>query len=412
MSFELFIAKRILKSKNTVAGIKNKVITKPIINIATLGIALSVTIMIVSVAILLGFQKEIKDKVAGFGGHITISVFNDNQSIENSPITKNFEGLTQIKEINEIKSVSEYATKAAIIKHNSDIEGIVLKGVGNDYNWDFFKSKLIEGGVVSFSDTGKSNDILISEQTAHKLNYKVGDNLYMYFIQQPPRMRKFKICGIYKTGLEDYDKMFVIGDIAHIKKLNNWKANETGGYEVILNNFNDLEETELKVGNALPFNLYAQNIKQKEPQIFDWLNLQDINVQIILILMVLVAGINMITALLVLILEKTPLIGLLKALGSTNKSVRRIFSIQALNIVGKGLLIGNIIALSLCFYQQQTHLLKLDQTSYYISYVPVYIGFWPVFLVNIGTLFICALMLLLPTTVIAKISPVKAIKFN
>jgi lipoprotein-releasing system permease protein len=412
LSFEFFIAKRILNSKNTASGVKNKVVTKPIINIATLGIALSIMVMIVSVAILMGFQKEIKDKVAGFGGHLLISVFNDNHSIENSPIKKDFEGLQTIKQIPLIKSVSEFATKAGIIKHKAEIEGVVLKGVGKDYNWDFFKSKLVAGNIITFSDTGKSNNIIISEQTALKLNYKVGDNLFMYFIQHPPRMRKFKICGIYKTGLEEYDKMYAISDIKHIKKLNNWNQNQTGGYEICLHNFNEIEKAEAAVVNILPFDLYVQTIKQKEPQIFDWLNLQDINVQIILALMILVAGINMITALLVLILEKTPIIGILKAMGATNKSVRKIFGIQALFITLKGMMIGNCLALGLCFYQNYTHVLKLDQASYYISYVPVYISFWPLFWVNAGTLLICSIMLLIPSTVIAKISPIKAIRFN
>jgi lipoprotein-releasing system permease protein len=412
VGFEFFIAKRILNSKNKASGVKNKVLTKPIINIATLGIALSITVMIVSVAILMGFQNEIRDKVAGFGGHLNISVFNDNQSIENSPINKNFEGLSAIRQIPYIKSVSEFATKAGIIKHKADIEGVVLKGVGVDYNWDFFKSKLVSGNVIAFKDTGKSNDILISEQTALKLNYRVGDYLIMFFIQQPPRMRKFKICGIYKTGLEEYDKMYAIGDIKHLKKLNNWSENQTGGYEISLHNFSNLQNAEAAVVNLLPFDLYVQTIKQKEPQIFDWLNLQDINVQIILALMILVAGINMITALLVLILEKTPIIGVLKAMGATHKSVRKIFAIQALYIVGKGMLIGNIIAIGLCLYQDHTHFLKLDQASYYISYVPVYISFWPLFWVNLGTVLICSLMLILPSAVIARISPIKAIRYN
>lgn len=412
MKFELLIAKRLLGAKNTEPNVKNLVLTKPIINIATVAIALSTCVMIIAMAILLGFQKQIKDKVAGFSGHVIITKFVDNESAENTPIEIESVNLNEIKKNKEIKSIHQFATKAGIIKHKIDIEGVVLKGVGADYDWSFFKSKLISGKVPAFTDTGKSDEILISEPIANKLNYKVGDALHIYFIQQPPRMRKLKVCGIYKSGLEDYDKIFVFADIKHIKKLNDWKPNQTGGFEVILNSFSSMDFVTAQIQSLLPFDLYAQNIREKEPQIFDWLALQDINVEVILILMVMVAGINMITALLVLILEKTPMIGLLKALGSTDKSIRNIFSYQAYKLIGKGLLIGNIIALLFCVLQDKYHLIKLDQESYYVSYVPVELNWFYFTLVNVGAILVCSLMLLVPAAVIAKISPIKAIKFG
>jgi len=412
LKFELLIAKRLLGAKNTEPNVKNLVLTKPIINIATVAIALSTCVMIIAMAILLGFQKQIKDKVAGFSGHVIITKFVDNESAENTPIEIESVNLNEIKKNKEIKSIHQFATKAGIIKHKIDIEGVVLKGVGADYDWSFFKSKLISGKVPAFTDTGKSDEILISEPIANKLNYKVGDALHIYFIQQPPRMRKLKVCGIYKSGLEDYDKIFVFADIKHIKKLNDWKPNQTGGFEVILNSFSSMDFVTAQIQSLLPFDLYAQNIREKEPQIFDWLALQDINVEVILILMVMVAGINMITALLVLILEKTPMIGLLKALGSTDKSIRNIFSYQAYKLIGKGLLIGNIIALLFCVLQDKYHLIKLDQESYYVSYVPVELNWFYFTLVNVGAILVCSLMLLVPAAVIAKISPIKAIKFG
>lgn len=412
MKFEYFIAKRILGSKGTNQLNNNLIFTKPIINIATLAIALSACVIIVSVAVLVGFQKQIRNKVSGFGGHIIISPFNDNQSLENVPFSSNEVNKKEILQIKGVRSLHSFATKAGIVKQNDNIEGIVIKGVDTDYNWNFFKSHLIEGNVPTITDTGKSNDVLISKQLADLLNFKIGDAFYVYFIQQPPRARKLKVCGIYKTGLEDYDKLFAIADIKHIIKLNDWKDNEIGGMEIVVERFEDIDFIAAQVQSVLPYNLYAQSIREKEPQIFDWLKLQDINVQIILVLMSLVAGINMITALLVLILENIPLIGILKAMGSTNLSIRKIFSFQAYRIIGRGLIYGNLLGIGLCVLQYYFKLVKLDETSYYVSYVPVELNWMYFVLVNFLVIVICFFMLVVPASVISKITPVKAIKFN
>jgi len=277
----------------------------------------------------------------------------------------------------------------------------------------FFKDKIIDGQPFEISDSVKSNNMLISSHIASKLKLNVDDDLLMYFVLQPPRVRKFKITGIYETGLEEFDKLYVLADIAHIQKLNGWSKDQVGGFEVLIDDFDDIE----KIGNYIYYNvtgpnLFSQTIKEAYSYIFDWLDLQDMNVQIILVLMVLVSGINMISALLVLILERTNMIGILKALGAQSRSIRKIFIYIATYLIGKGLFWGNVIGLSLCLIQQQFGLLSLDQESYYVSVIPISINPMHILLLNIGTLLICVLMLLGPSYVITKITPVKAIRFN
>ncbi|HOW24733.1 MAG TPA: ABC transporter permease [Bacteroidales bacterium] len=406
MNLELFIANRIVARGEP--GF-----SRPVTRITILSIVLGLAAMIVSVAIVTGFQQQIRDKVIGFGSHIQITRYDSNISYEPEPVQMEEQYLEKIRGIIGVKHVQAFAIKAGIIKTEEQMEGVVLKGVGSDYDWSFFRPRIIEGSLFQVSDTGKTDDIILSKNLASRLELSVGQEVRMYFIiGNTTRGRKFRISGIYETGLEDFDNTYVLGDIGHIQKLNNWTPGQVSGYEVLIDRFRDMEDITQSVFNEIPYDLDAMNIRQLYPQMFDWLKLQDMNVAIILILMVLVAGITMISTLLILILERTGMIGILKALGAANWSVRKIFLYNAVYLIGKGLLWGNIIGLGICLLQKHTGLIRLPQESYYVSVVPIHLDPWHIILLNIGTLVICTLMLVVPSYIIARIMPARAIRFN
>ncbi len=410
MNYELFIAKRIVFGSK-----KDNKISKPIVRIAILGVALGIAVMIISVAIVTGFQKEIRDKVVGFGGHIQISNYDANSSVEIKPIDKKQKFLSRLKKLDGIRHVQIYATKGGIIKTSEAIEGVVLKGLGSDFDWAFFSNKIVEGKPFLVNDSVKSKKVLISKYLADRLKLKINDKFNMYFIENQQlsnRIRPFEIAGIYETGLEEFDKFFVLCDIGHIQKLNNWTGGQIGGFEILINDFNRIDELGKKIYEMIGYNLNAKTVKEMYPQIFDWLELQNINVFIIILLMVIVAGINMISALLIIILERTNMIGILKALGANNWSIRKAFLYTAGYLTGLGLLWGNFLGLSLCFLQKHFNLIKLSQENYYVSVVPINFSYSNFLILNIGTLTICLLMLVIPTFIITKITPIKAIRFN
>ncbi len=407
MNVEYFIAKRLFTAKE-----KNNRYIKPILRIAILAIALSVAVMLLSVTILSGFKKEITNKVVGFGSHITISNFTDNHSYESEPISIEQEFYPSINQWESIAHIQTFATKAGIIKADTEIMGVVLKGIASDFDWTFFKNHLVSGTTFVLKDSIKTNNVLISEKIATELMLEVGDDLVMYFVQDPPRVRKFKISGIYNTAFEDYDKLIVLGDIKHIQALNSWKKKEVGGFELMVTNFDKLEQITAEVYESIGYDLNAQSIKEKNAVLFDWLSLQDINIKVILILMLVVGGVNMITALLILILERTRLIGILKALGATNWSVRKVFLYNAMHLIIRGLLWGNVIGLGLALLQKYFQFISLDPSIYYMTTIPINFDILAILLLNLGTLLVCWLILILPSIIIAKITPVKAIRFE
>jgi lipoprotein-releasing system permease protein len=406
LNAESFIASRILKPDKTN-------FSHPILRIAILSIALGMAVMFVSIAILTGFQKQIREKVIGFGAHIQITRFDENSSFEPRPVSMKQPFYPGLENVKGIRHIQVYANKAGIIKTNDQIQGVVLKGVWKDYDWSFFKDKIIAGTCFYLPDTGKTNDILISKSLASLLKLDVNNDLRMYFISGSQALgRKFHISGIFETGLEELDNMYVIGDIRHIQKLNSWTPDQVGGFEVSLDDFKDLDRLEKYIYRTIGFSLDAVTIRQLYPQIFDWLDLQDINVLIILILMILVAGITMISTLLILILERTNMIGILKALGMRNRSIRKIFLYNAIYIIGTGLLWGNLAGTALCLIQMKFGIITLPQESYYVSVVPINLNILNIVFLNTGTLIVCLLMLLLPSYIITRVSPVKAIRFD
>jgi lipoprotein-releasing system permease protein len=311
-----------------------------------------------------------------------------------------------------VSKSSLYAIKAGIVKTKDQMEGVILKGVSQNFEGSFFKKHLVKGKLFNANTTIKNDSIIISKRLATKFNFNVNDKVIVYFIQNPARVRKFIVSGIYNTGLEDFDNKYLLCDVRQIQKLNNWDSTMYAGVEVSIKDFNNLDLITAQINEIIPTDWIASSIKEQFPQLFDWLRLQDINVQVILILMTLVATVNMVTALIILILENTRLIGILKALGMSNSNLQQVFLYQASAIVGKGLLYGNIFGLLLCYLQWQFHLVTLDETSYYIAYVPVQINLGLIALINIATFIVCLLALLIPSKLVTKISPVKAIRFS
>jgi len=375
--------------------------------------------MILAVAILTGFKQQIREKVVGFGSNIQVTNFDSNISFETTPISDTQIFVPKLKHIPGIQHVQVFATKAGIIKTDQDIQGVRLKGIGSDFDWSYFSSNMVDGKVFTVTDTGRTDKVIISKKISDMLRLRTGDSFIMHFIQDPPRYRKFTISGIYETSLEEFDKIFVFWDIAHIKKLNGWSNDQVSGFEIFIDDFDKLDEMTMVVRDTIGYKITEKeakfkvtNIRTMYPQIFDWLNFQDVNVIIIIFLMLIVAGFNMISGLLILILEKTNMIGVLKALGSEDSIIRKIFLYQAAYLIGKGLLWGNLIGIGLAYIQLKTGILTLDASSYYIKTVPVNLQLSHILLLNAGTMAAIIIMLLVPSNLISRITPVKAIKYD
>lgn len=415
MNFPLFIARKIhFSSQNN-----ERKVSKPAVRIALCGIALGLAVMIIALAVVVGFKNEVGRKVMGFGAHIQITSLTNNKTYDLPPISFSDTLINAIKEVPNVNYIQTTATKPAIIKTKTDFQGIVLKGVDEKYNWDFFKEYLREGELPIYNDSTPSNEVLISSKQADALKLNVGDKFICYFIQDQVRLRQFTISGIYSTGLADFDKLFIVSDIKHIRLLNNWDENTATSIEVFVNDLNILEDTSYSIflatannftGNYNPY--YTRNIYELQPQIFGWLDLLDLNMVIILILMFSVATFTMISGLLIIILEKTTLIGTLKVLGANNWTIRKIFLYQASFLIGKAMLWGNVIGLGLYFMQKYLKVVKLDPEIYFVDYAPVELIPWQAVVLNIGVGIAILCILVIPSYLIAKISPAKSIKFE
>ena len=411
MNYELFIAKRIIAAKQYKSSISS-----PIIKIAIIAIALGIIIMMIAIATGIGLQEKIREKLSGFNGHIQITNFdNNNSEITLVPVSKKQDFYPKFSTVEGIENIQIFATKAGIIRTETDFEGIILKGVGQDYDWSFFEDYLIEGRLPKYVND-VSNDVLISQEISNRLGLKLGDEFNILFVKDNPSkapwIRVVKIIGIYNSGFQEFDKSFVIGDIRHIQKMNRWEDDEVGGFEVLIANFDEIEEKSNEVYLQTASTLNSKSIVEKYPSIFEWISLFDNNIYLIIVIMIFVAGINMITALLVLILERTQMIGILKALGSSNVSIRKVFMYNAGYLILKGLFWGNLIGLTILLIQKYFGVITLNPENYYVSEAPIYLNFGYIILLNIGTLILCLLMLIIPTIIISKISPVKSIKFE
>ncbi|WP_420604318.1 ABC transporter permease [Flagellimonas sp.] len=413
MNLELFIAKRLITGK------EHKIsISAPIIKIAIAAIAIGIVMMLIAIATGVGLKQKIREKVAAFNGHIQISNYDNNISeVSITPVELEQDFYPEFKDVDGVAHVQGVATKGGIIRTEDTFEGMLAKGVGKDYNWSVFKEYVVDGRLPDYS--AKLNDeVLISRMMANRLQLGVGDSFFSFFLKdgdasRVPNNRKFQIVGIYDSGFEEFDATYVFVDIRHIQRMNKWSETEIGNFEVFLSDFDELEEKSNEIYSKTPSDLDAVNIKTKYFRIFEWIGLFDFNIGLIIGIMIIVGGINMITALLVLILERTQMIGVLKALGSDNWSIRKVFLYNASYLIIIGLLWGNGIGLGLLYLQHKFRFFKFpNPEEYYIEYIPVQIDLPMILLLNLGVMILCLLMLLLPSYIITKITPVKAIKFE
>lgn len=413
MNLELFIAKRL------VTGKEHKIsISAPIIKIAIAAIAIGVVMMLIAIATGVGLKNKIREKVAAFNGHIQISSFdNNNSEVSLMPVSINQDFYPEFQDVEGVKHVQAVATKGGIIRTADTFEGMLAKGVGTDYDWSTFKEYLVDGRLPDYS--GKLNEeVLVSSLMANRLQLKVGDAFFSFFLKdgdasKPPNNRKFKIVGIYDSGFEEFDETYVFVDIRHIQRMNKWEENQIGNFEVFLDDFDQIDQKSNEIYNSTLSILDTQNIKTKYYRIFEWIGLFDFNIALIIGIMIIVGGINMITALLVLILERTQMIGILKALGSANWSIRKVFLYNAAYLIAIGLFWGNLIGLGVIFLQDRYRMFKFpNPEEYYIDYIPVHMDLPTVLLLNMGVMLLCLLMLLIPSYIITKITPVKAIQFE
>ncbi len=415
MSTELFIARRIYRGDKQ----NDKRVSSPAIRIAITGIALGLAVMLVAVCIIVGFKKEVRAKVVGFGSHIQVTAFDSNNSYEQTPIAFSDTLASILTSNNAISHIQEYITKPGIIKTDDDFMGVVLKGVTERYDWAFFRKNMVEGEVIQPGDTTTGNRAILSREIADKLQLKMGDSFTCYFVQEPVRARRFTIAGIYETNFEEYDKLYVITEKEVLASLNGWEEDMVSGIELLVKDYDNLDRTAQDLFFTLAShrdrfgnNLYTRSIKDINPMIFNWLNLLDMNVWVIIILMLVVSGFTMISGLLIIILERTNMIGMLKSMGARDFSIRKVFLYLSAFLIGQGMLWGNVIALLFCFLQDRFQLLKLDPATYYLSSVPVDLNLLYILLLNAGTLLVTLLMMVGPSYLVARITPARSIRFE
>ncbi len=411
MNLEYFIAKRLITARDHKSSI-----SAPIIKIAIAAIAIGMIMMIISVATGIGLQQKIRQKVAAFNGHIIITNYDENQSqLSLTPISTHQDFYPKFKNVDGINHVQAVATKSGIIRTETAFEGIIFKGVGKEYRWNNLQEYLVSGKLPNLNNQ-LNDEVLISEFLANRLNLKVGDKFNTFFMKedtnQKPNLRVFKITGIFNSGFQEFDSTYIIGDIRHIQRINKWESDQVGAFEVFVDDFNAIQEKGQEVYEKTGSTLDTQTIVEKYYYIFEWLKLFDFNIIVILVIMIAVATINMVVALLVLILERTQMIGILKSIGANNWTVRKIFLYNAFYLISKGLFWGNLIGVGMLLIQENFGVVKLNPENYYVNEAPVFIDFGTIFLLNIGTVLICLLILLIPSYIITKISPIKAIRFD
>ncbi|ADV44059.1 ABC transporter permease [Bacteroides helcogenes] len=414
MNFSRFIALRIYRNSDP-----GKQVSRPAVLIAMIGIAIGLAVMIIAVSVIVGFKSEVRDKIVGFGAHIQISNLNAARSYETPPVVVGDSMLAALSDYPGVEHVQRYSTKPGMIKTAEAFQGIVLKGVGPEYDRAFFRRHLLEGEFPQFSDSASSNRVVISRALSDKLRLKLGDKIDTYYIQDEVRARRLKIVGIYQTNFSEYDNLFLLTDLCLVNRLNKWEPDQVSGVELELRDYDKLEETTYQI--AADTNEYpdrngeeycVRNVEQLNPQIFDWLGILDVNIWVILILMIGVAGFTMVSGLLIIIIERTSMIGVLKSLGADNYTIRKVFLWFSVFLIGKGMLWGNLAGLAFYFIQRLSGVFKLDAETYYMDTVPVSFNIWLFLLLNIGTLIASVLMLLGPSYLITRIHPANSMRYK
>ena len=405
LNLSYFISKRI-------SGKETKSFSVTIHKIAIASIGIGLAIMIISFLILKGFQLKIQDKIISFGGHLQITKYTISRSYEEDPISKDLALFNDYSKYKFINHIQEYANKAGLLKANEESEGVVLKGVSSSFDLSNFEQNIIDGAFPDLNNETTSNEIMLSQKIADNLNLEVGDDALLYFIQNPPRVRKLRICGLYETGMEDFDEKIILGDIRLVQRINNWPDSVVGGFEVFIDDFDHVDEYKNILEDVIGYELYIEKISDKFAEIFDWLLLLNRNVVIFLSLTLFVACFNMVSILLILIMERTHMIGVFKALGATNKVIRKIFVYNGMRLITKGLLLGNMIGITFGFLQSKFQFLTLDAKSYYMAFVPIEWDWGIILLLNLLTFTMVSLVLTIPTMIISTISPIKSIRFD
>lgn len=410
MKLEYFIAKRLITTKNYKSSI-----SAPIIKIAIAAIAIGMVMMIVSVATGIGLQQKIRQKVSAFNGHVIISNYDDNQSeVSVEPISTNQKFYPKFEGVEGVSHIQAVATKAGIIRTENAFEGIVFKGVGKDFQWENLQEYIVNGRIPNLK-ANLNPEVIISQFLANRLQLKVGDKFNTFFMKEEgklPNLRNFKIVGIYNSGFQEFDATYIIGDIRHIQRINKWQKDQVGAFEVFIDDFSQITEKGEEIYSEIPPTYNSVTIEEKYFNIFEWLKLFDFNILVILIIMIVVATINMVVALLVLILERTQMIGILKAIGANNWTVRKIFLYNASYLILRGLFWGNLIGIGVLLLQKYFGIVKLNPENYYVTQAPVAIDVPYIVALNLGTVLICLVVLLIPSYIITKISPVKALRFD
>lgn len=405
-SLNFLLARRILKDKGDR-------FSRPIVYLSVGGVSLGLVIMMIAIGVTSGYKQEIRNKVIAMGSHIRITHYDQNYSFEQVPINQHSDCILQLKNNPDVVEVQNFATKVGIIKTDDQVEGVVLKGVDKTFSWDFFQKNIIQGEGFSTADTTASNSIIVSKRMADKLRLKVGDKVHTYFVQDPPRQRSFKISGIYETGLPEYDNMFALVDLRHVRKLNDWNDSLVSGVEVLTRDYDKIDEIGDYIHHHIDYDMKAETIKQIYPEIFEWIALFDMNVAVLLIITTCVCLVTMMSIFFIIVLEQTQTIGILKSLGMKTKQVVGTFILVAGDILLKGMLIGDAIALLLGFLQQKFHFIRLNPDTYYVDYVPIHFDWVQVLLLNAGVFAVCMAVLLIPAWVVSrKITPVNAVQFE
>ena len=377
-----------------------------------MSIALGLAVMIMAFFILLGFKGNIRDKIFSFNGHLIVSEFSLGTSYQEDPVSMDYEVYQHPENFRFIDHIQEFSHKPGLIKTKEEVDGVVLKGIGRSFSLERFAGNLREGEFITFKEDGFSNEVVISKKIANRLKLDVGDPFIIHFIQDPPRARRLDVVGIYETGLEDFDERIIIGDIEVIRRLNNWDKSTAGGFEIYLKDENQLDEAFTYLYDNVESNLLIQRVTDKYIHIFDWLSLINNNVTIFLTLILFVASFNMVSIVLILIMERTQMIGILKAMGAGDSMIRRIFRYQGMELIFKGLFFGNLVGLGLCYLQYKFQIIKLDQDSYYMSFVPIEWDWMVVLFLNLLIFLVVTLVMILPTAAVSRMSPIKSIKFD
>lgn len=406
LSFHFLLARRILKDKG------NR-FSRPIVWLSVFGVSLGLIIMLIAIGITSGYKQEIRNKVVAMGSHIRITHFDQNYSYEQVPFEKKQDFVHKLLDNPDIVSIQNFATKVGIVKTSDQVEGIVLKGVDNTFNQRAFQKNIIEGDTLLLSDTCADNHIIISKHLSDKLLIKVGDKVRTYFVQDPPRSRSFVVSGIYQTGLPEYDNMYALVDLRHVQKLNDWTENQVSGMEVLIKDYDKITEMGDFVHHHVPYELKAETIHQIYPEIFEWIALFDTNVAVLLIITTCVCLVTMMSIFFIIVLEQTQTIGILKSLGMKTRHVVKSFILVAGNILFKGMLIGDAIAIIFGLLQQHFHFIKLNPETYYVDYVPIHFNIFAVVGLNVAVFLICMVVLIIPAWVVGKkITPVNAVRFE